>query len=66
MTLEPAPERYLTFNLREDRLQGMGVGTPLDLSLEAAGHGSRQGSARRADSATSPPGGRHAPWATTI
>ena len=37
MTLEPAPERYLTFNLREDRLHGIGVGTPLDLSLPGTG-----------------------------
>ena len=36
---------------------------------DPAGHGpdgSRQGSARRADLATSPPGARHGPWATTI
>ena len=37
MTLEPAPERYFTFNLREDRLHGIGIGTPLDLTLPGTG-----------------------------
>jgi HlyD family secretion protein len=31
MTLDAAKERWITFNLREDRLDGIDIGTKLDL-----------------------------------
>jgi HlyD family secretion protein len=37
VTVEAAGERYLTFSLREDRLHGIGIGTPVDAILAGAG-----------------------------
>jgi HlyD family secretion protein len=39
MTLEAWPDRYLTFNLREDRLGAAGIGATLDLTV--AGNGQK-------------------------
>ena len=37
LTIEAEPERYLTFNLREDRLGAIGIGVVVDLTLAADG-----------------------------
>jgi multidrug resistance efflux pump len=65
LTITATAETWFSFNVREDALRGMDIGSSLTLTTSGALR-SRPGSRSCAASAISPPGARRAPSAITI